>query len=51
MKCPICKKEVAADGPFYPFCSDRCRIADLSNWATGKYVIPALESEDEDLEE
>jgi hypothetical protein len=23
-----------------PFCSDRCRLIDLGNWASGKYVIP-----------
>jgi endogenous inhibitor of DNA gyrase (YacG/DUF329 family) len=50
MKCPICKKEVALDDPLRPFCSDRCRIIDLGNWASGKYVIPVVESEDEELE-
>lgn len=39
MKCPICRKEVQPGDPFMPFCSDRCRIIDLGNWATGKYVI------------
>ena len=39
MKCPICRKEVKLDDPFMPFCSDRCRIIDLGNWASGKYVI------------
>ena len=34
-----------------PFCSDRCRIIDLGNWASEKYVIPApLEQGDDDLE-
>jgi endogenous inhibitor of DNA gyrase (YacG/DUF329 family) len=51
MKCPICKKEVAADSPFHPFCSERCKIIDLGNWASEKYVIPAPlepgESDDE----
>jgi endogenous inhibitor of DNA gyrase (YacG/DUF329 family) len=23
----------------FPFCSERCRLADLGNWAAGKYVI------------
>lgn len=39
MRCPICRKEVQPDDPFVPFCSDRCRIIDLANWATEKYVI------------
>jgi uncharacterized protein len=53
MKCPICKKDVAAGGGFYPFCSERCKIIDLGNWATEKYVIstPAQPtgSEDDDI--
>lgn len=40
MNCPICKKEVSLDDPLMPFCSERCRIIDLGNWASGKYVIP-----------
>jgi endogenous inhibitor of DNA gyrase (YacG/DUF329 family) len=40
MKCPICKKvEVKLDDPDFPFCSERCRLLDLGNWASGKYVI------------
>ncbi len=53
MKCPICKKEVSPDNEFMPFCSDRCRIIDLGNWASEKYVIPVpldpnVERADED---
>ncbi|MGO9258314.1 MAG: DNA gyrase inhibitor YacG [Bryobacteraceae bacterium] len=41
MKCPICKKkEVALGDPDFPFCSERCRVIDLANWASEKYVIP-----------
>ena len=37
-----------------PFCSDRCRLLDLGNWAAEKYVIPTprqneLEETDEPL--
>lgn len=39
MKCPICKKEVPPGDPEAPFCSERCRIVDLGNWAAEKYVI------------
>ena len=39
MKCPICKKEVTAEGEFYPFCSERCKLIDLGNWASEKYII------------
>jgi endogenous inhibitor of DNA gyrase (YacG/DUF329 family) len=36
-----------------PFCSDRCRLQDLANWSTGKYVISEpinLEDGDEFLQ-
>jgi endogenous inhibitor of DNA gyrase (YacG/DUF329 family) len=39
MKCPICKKETAPSGEFFPFCSERCKIIDLGNWASEAYVI------------
>jgi hypothetical protein len=41
MNCPICKKEVDPGSPEFPFCSERCRIIDLGNWAADKYVIPS----------
>ena len=38
--CPICKKETFWDDDVYrPFCSDRCRLIDLGEWASGKYQI------------
>lgn len=39
MQCPICKKKVAKDAPEMPFCSERCRLVDLGNWASEKYKI------------
>ena len=39
MKCPICKKDVPLDAEHLPFCSDRCKLIDLGNWASEKYVI------------
>jgi endogenous inhibitor of DNA gyrase (YacG/DUF329 family) len=47
-KCPICGKPAAE--PTLPFCSPRCRDVDLNRWFSGSYVIPASESDDEDLE-
>jgi uncharacterized protein len=51
MKCPICRKEVARDSKFMPFCSERCKLIDLGNWASGKYVIstPISPQDFEDL--
>jgi hypothetical protein len=40
--CPICKKVTEADldeQPFRPFCSQRCKLADLDNWFSGAYRI------------
>lgn len=57
MKCPICKKEVAPGSPHVPFCSERCRLIDLGNWASEKYRIStpsrpeSPEEEEEDKRE
>jgi hypothetical protein len=40
MRCPICKKGVPDDAPDMPFCGERCKLIDLGNWASEKYVIP-----------
>jgi endogenous inhibitor of DNA gyrase (YacG/DUF329 family) len=38
--CPLCKKKTAWEGnPFRPFCSERCRVADLGKWASDEYRI------------
>jgi endogenous inhibitor of DNA gyrase (YacG/DUF329 family) len=53
VKCPICRKEVTRENPEFPFCCERCRIIDLGNWASEKYVIssPAeIRSDSEDEE-
>lgn len=39
MKCPICKRPVEEQAPHYPFCSERCKLIDLGNWASESYVI------------
>lgn len=55
--CHICRKAVALNDPEMPFCSARCRLIDLGNWASEKYVIPGataqheVESEDSDESE
>ena len=37
-KCPTCKKPLPAKPEFLPFCSDRCRLADLGRWFREDYV-------------
>ena len=39
---------------FYPFCSERCKIIDLGNWASEKYVVsspldPFAEEENDEI--
>lgn len=55
MLCPICKRPVrdvddaTNPNPFFPFCSDRCKLIDLGRWLGGKYRIP-VKSEDEPVD-
>jgi len=49
--CPICKKEVARHAQDFPFCSERCRLIDLGNWADGNYAIAAEPVSQNDREE
>jgi len=38
--CPICRKPVAwALCPSRPFCSERCRLADLGAWSGEQYRV------------
>ncbi len=42
MKCPICKKTIEwEDNVYRPFCSRRCQLIDLGNWASEKYTLPS----------
>ncbi len=39
-RCPICKKLTDSQThPDFPFCSGRCRLLDLGNWASERYVV------------
>lgn len=53
-RCPICKIPTdAAVHAEFPFCSERCRLRDLGNWAAEKYVVsePIFDEDDEELKE
>lgn len=41
-RCPMCRVDLDPDGPLphRPFCSERCRVLDLSRWLRGEYAIP-----------
>jgi endogenous inhibitor of DNA gyrase (YacG/DUF329 family) len=48
VRCPRCKKEVLYEGNvFRPFCSERCRLIDLGDWASGKHAIASESSKDD----
>lgn len=40
--CPTCKKQGTwrADNAFKPFCSERCKLIDLGEWANESRKIP-----------
>lgn len=48
VKCPTCSRliEWGADFPYRPFCSERCKMIDLGQWATGAYRVPLAEEPD-----
>lgn len=49
-RCPICKTPTDSSiHAGFPFCSERCRLLDLGNWASEKYVVsePIFSEDDE----
>lgn len=54
LACPTCKKTVFWNDsfPHRPFCSDRCRLIDLGEWASENHKIAGdnldINSEDEE---
>lgn len=54
VNCPTCGKEIvwSKDNPWRPFCSERCKLIDLGEWASENHRIPGrehrpLENDDE----
>jgi endogenous inhibitor of DNA gyrase (YacG/DUF329 family) len=43
--CPTCGNPVAwlPENKWKPFCSERCKLIDLGEWATEKYRVPVQE--------
>ncbi len=52
-RCPTCRREVvcapgdAEAAALFPFCSERCRLADLDKWFEEEYRVerPATEAD------
>lgn len=42
VNCPTCAKKVpwTEESPFRPFCSERCKLIDLGEWASENHTIP-----------
>lgn len=52
LTCTICKASITKErNDYFPFCSPRCKDADLYYWLTGKYKIssPLKEENEEDV--
>lgn len=47
-ECPVCGRQAAADPATTPFCSERCKLADLGKWFSGTYTL-SRELVEEDL--
>lgn len=45
VKCPTCQKELVwnEEAKFRPFCSKRCQLIDLGQWANEEHVIASNE--------
>ena len=52
INCPTCKMQLEVDAtwPSRPFCSERCKMADLGRWLDGDFVISRPMTLEEALE-
>jgi len=53
VKCPTCKRSVPwlPEQQFKPFCSERCKLIDLGEWAMEEKRIPGQPLADSDNED
>ncbi|MEH8019912.1 DNA gyrase inhibitor YacG [Rheinheimera metallidurans] len=53
VKCPTCDIDVvwSADAAFRPFCSERCKLIDLGDWAAENHRIADKTAIDNQLSE
>lgn len=47
--CPQCGKEIvwSSENKYRPFCSERCKMIDLGQWAKEEYRVPADEQQED----
>lgn len=53
INCPQCGEAIAwtASNRFRPFCSERCKVLDLGQWASEGYRLPSDTPIEEDIQE
>jgi uncharacterized protein len=44
--CVYCRQR-PVEVAWRPFCSERCKMADLGRWLSGNYRVPVRENDDE----
>lgn len=52
-RCPQCRKPVQwrSDNAWRPFCSERCKLIDLGDWAAERHAIPGDAGHGPDFDE
>ncbi|ASP38947.1 DNA gyrase inhibitor YacG [Bacterioplanes sanyensis] len=53
VNCPTCQKTVqwSSSSRYRPFCSERCKLIDLGEWASEGHAIPGRSVEEELMSE
>jgi len=48
--CPRCGKPAvfSSENKWRPFCSERCKLVDLGDWAAERYRVPAQDEKPDD---
>jgi len=51
--CPGCGQysEYSSNNPWRPFCSERCKLIDMGQWASENYRIPERAPTQQELED
>lgn len=51
VSCPNCKGDAiwSKENKYRPFCSERCKLIDLGEWAAGTYAIAQAHSEEDEV--
>lgn len=51
--CPRCKKKTkySKENVYRPFCSERCKVIDLGDWASENFRIPVSKNSEDQMNE